>query len=76
LVGWIAMKRLQQLGRLHYDLRVEVQKHIPGAARALSIHNPASRSSFSLPYSTSFATSQQEMMLTPNARLAPCSGDR
>jgi hypothetical protein len=30
-------------------------------------------SSFSLPYSTSFATSQQEMMLTPNTRSAPSS---
>ena len=45
----------------------------PASARALSIQGPTLRSSFSLPYSTSLATSQQEMMLTPNARSTPRS---
>ena len=45
----------------------------PGSARAPSIQSPTVRSSFSLPYSTSFATSQQEMILTPKTRSAPIS---
>ena len=45
----------------------------PGSARALSIQSPTVRSSFSLPYSTSFATSQQEMTLTPKMRSVPSS---
>ena len=45
----------------------------PGSARALSIQSPTARSSFSLPYSTSFATSQQETMLTPKTRSTPSS---
>lgn len=49
------------------------RREIPGSARALSIQTPTGRSSVSLPYSTSFATSQQEMMLTPRARSAPSS---
>jgi hypothetical protein len=73
LVDWISMERLGQLSGLHYDLRVECRRDTPGSARALSIHRPTSRSSFSLPYSTSLATSQQEMMLTPRTRSAPRS---
>ena len=45
----------------------------PGSASAPSIQGPTARSSFSLPYSTSFATSQQEMILTPKTRSAPSS---
>ena len=44
-----------------------------GSVSALSIQSPTARSSFSLPYSTSFATSQHEMMLTPKTRSAPSS---
>jgi hypothetical protein len=39
-------------------------RETPGSARALSIQGPTERSSFSRPYCTSFATSQQEIMLT------------
>src|ERR1039458_7449307 len=66
------MERLRQLGRLHYDLRIEVS-NTPGPARALSIQCPPARSSLSRPYSTSLATSQQEMMLTPKTRSTPRS---
>ena len=66
------MERLRQLGRLHYDLRIEVS-NTPGSARALSIQCPTARSSLSRPYSTSLATSQQEMMLTPKTRSTPRS---
>jgi hypothetical protein len=45
----------------------------PGSARAVSIQSPTERSSFSLPYSTSFATSQQELILTAQTRSAPSS---
>jgi hypothetical protein len=45
----------------------------PGSARAFSIQSPTGRSIFSLPYSTSFATSQQEMMLMPKTRSGPSS---
>src|ERR1017187_5724384 len=45
----------------------------PCPARARSIQSPTGRSSLSLPYSTSFATSQQEMILTPKTGSAPSS---
>ena len=49
------------------------RRDTPGSARALSIQSPTVRSSFSLSYSTSFATSHHEMMLTPKTRSAPSS---
>ncbi len=73
LVHRIAMEWLRQLGGFHHDLRMKVQKGYARFGKSFSIQSPTARSNFGLPYSTSFATSQQEMMLTPKTRSAPIS---
>src|SRR5260370_41377977 len=71
LVGWIAMERLRSWVDSTTICGCSCTSDTPGSASALSIQTPTVRSSFSLPYSTSFATSQHEMILTPKTRSAP-----
>jgi hypothetical protein len=73
LIGWIIMERLRQLSGFHHDLRMELLKRHARLRKGAFYPSPTDRSSFSLPYSTSLATSQHEMMLTPKTRSVPSS---
>ena len=71
LVGRIAMERLRQLGGFHHDLRME--GHEGHARFREGAFYPKPDGPIELQPSTSFATSQQEMTLTPKTRSAPSS---
>ena len=75
LVGRIAMEGLRQLGGFHHDPRMEVQKRHALSRKGTVYPKPdgAIKLEPSVLYSTSFATSQQEMILTPKTGSAPSS---